>query len=140
MPMRRFSAGSCAAALPTTAPARRISPARTGSSPATVRNRVVLPQPEGPISTPISPARRPNDTSSTAGRGRPAYWTLNFETSTNMQPIVDAYNSHLHQLAFPTSHAMRARRLQDLFLLLVAALLVLPVLAILGSWLQWDGR
>ena len=35
---------------------------------------------------------------------------------------------------------MSARRLQDLLLLLVAALLVLPVLAILGSWLQWDGR
>ncbi len=35
---------------------------------------------------------------------------------------------------------MRARRLQDLLLLLLAALLVLPVLAILGSWLQWDGR
>jgi len=32
------------------------------------------------------------------------------------------------------------RRLQDLPLLLVAALLVLPVLAILGSWLDWDAR
>jgi iron(III) transport system permease protein len=36
--------------------------------------------------------------------------------------------------AFP----MPARRLQDLFLLLLASLLVLPVLAILLSWLQWD--
>ncbi len=30
------------------------------------------------------------------------------------------------------------RRLQDSLLLLVAGLLVLPVLAIVGSWLQWD--
>jgi iron(III) transport system permease protein len=33
---------------------------------------------------------------------------------------------------------MGARRLQDLFLLLLALLLVLPVVAVLGSWLQWD--
>ena len=33
---------------------------------------------------------------------------------------------------------MSARRLQDLFLLLLAFLLVLPVLAILASWVQWD--
>lgn len=32
------------------------------------------------------------------------------------------------------------RRLQDLPLLLLAALLVLPVLAVLGSWLQWDAH
>jgi len=35
---------------------------------------------------------------------------------------------------------MTARRLQDLFLLLLAFLLVLPVLAVLASWVQWDGR
>lgn len=35
---------------------------------------------------------------------------------------------------------MSARRLQDLFLLLLASLLVLPVLAVLASWLQWDGH
>ncbi len=52
---------------------------------------------------------------------------------------MDAYNSHLHQLASPSSHAMSARRLQDLLLLLLASLLVLPVLAVLGSWLQWGG-
>jgi len=33
---------------------------------------------------------------------------------------------------------MAVRRLQDTLLLLVAGLLVLPVLAIVGSWLQWD--
>jgi len=33
---------------------------------------------------------------------------------------------------------MAVRRLQDTLLLLVAGLLVLPVLAIAGSWLQWD--
>jgi len=35
---------------------------------------------------------------------------------------------------------MIARRLQDLFLLLLAFLLVLPVLAVFASWVQWDGR
>jgi iron(III) transport system permease protein len=35
---------------------------------------------------------------------------------------------------------MGARRLQDLLLLLPASLLVLPVIAVLGSWLQWDPR
>ena len=72
MPMRRCSGGSCWSALLTTVPDNRISPACAGSSPATVRSKVVLPQPEGPISTPISPAARPNETSSTAGLGRPA--------------------------------------------------------------------
>jgi iron(III) transport system permease protein len=33
---------------------------------------------------------------------------------------------------------MRSHRLQDLLLLLVAGLLVLPVLAVLASWVQWD--
>ena len=35
---------------------------------------------------------------------------------------------------------MALRRLQDLLLLLLASLLVLPVLAVLASWLQWDGQ
>jgi len=35
---------------------------------------------------------------------------------------------------------MSARRLQDLFLLLLASLLVLPVIAVLVSWLQWGGH
>ena len=35
---------------------------------------------------------------------------------------------------------MGARRFQDLLLLLPASLLVLPVIAVLGSWLQWDPR
>ena len=59
-------------ALPTTSPEIRISPALARSRPATARSSVVLPQPEGPISTPMSPAGRPNETSSTAGRARPA--------------------------------------------------------------------
>src|SRR5688572_11492671 len=57
-----------------------------------------------------------------------------------MNAIVDAYNSHLHQLAFTSPYAMSARRLQDLLLVLLASLLVLPVLAILASWLQWGGH
>jgi len=35
---------------------------------------------------------------------------------------------------------MRSQRVQDLILLLLAGLLVLPVLAVLASWLQWDSR
>ena len=46
-----------------------------GSSPATARNKVVFPQPEGPISTPMSPARKPNDTLRTAGWALPGYCT-----------------------------------------------------------------
>jgi hypothetical protein len=59
-------------ALLTICPASLISPAATGSSPATARSKVVLPQPEGPIKTPMSPARMPKDTSRTAGWLRPA--------------------------------------------------------------------
>ncbi len=36
------------------------------------------------------------------------------------------------------SIAMVSRRLQDLLFLLLASVLVLPVLAVLASWLQWD--
>lgn len=39
---------------------------------------------------------------------------------------------------FPSLFPLAVRRLQDSLLLLVAGLLVLPVLAIVGSWLQWD--
>ena len=35
---------------------------------------------------------------------------------------------------------MRLRRLSDVFLLLLAALLVLPLLAVLASWLQPTGQ
>jgi iron(III) transport system permease protein len=35
---------------------------------------------------------------------------------------------------------MAARRVQDLLLLLLAFLLILPVLALLASWLQWNGE
>jgi hypothetical protein len=71
MPMRRSSGASVLPARLTTSPPRRISPALTGSSPATARSRVVLPQPDGPISTPISPARKPNDAPRTAACARP---------------------------------------------------------------------
>ena len=71
MPMRRRSGGTCTPGLPTSWPARRISPALTRSSPATARSSVVLPQPEGPISTPICPAGRASETSCTAGAALP---------------------------------------------------------------------
>ncbi|RYF40945.1 MAG: iron ABC transporter permease, partial [Comamonadaceae bacterium] len=35
---------------------------------------------------------------------------------------------------------MRMRRFQDFLLLLLALVLVLPIAAVLGSWLQWDGQ
>jgi hypothetical protein len=49
----------------------RIDPALTGSKPAMARNKVVLPQPEGPINTPISPAAKRKLTPATAGCARP---------------------------------------------------------------------
>src|SRR6201988_5060184 len=52
----------------TTLPPIEISPAVGCSRPATQRNVVVLPQPEGPSSTTISPAGTEKLTPSTAGR------------------------------------------------------------------------
>src|SRR6185437_17070316 len=52
----------------TTRPAMLISPSVGCSSPATQRNVVVLPQPEGPSSTTISPAGTAKLTPSIAGR------------------------------------------------------------------------
>ena len=49
-------------------PAMLISPPVGCSSPATQRNVVVLPQPDGPSSTTISPAGTAKLTPSTAGR------------------------------------------------------------------------
>jgi len=42
----------------TVTPPSEIRPACAASRPAIARSNVVLPQPEGPISTPISPARQ----------------------------------------------------------------------------------
>src|SRR4051794_11580270 len=52
----------------TTLPAMLIAPSVGCSRPATQRNVVVLPQPEGPSSTTISPAGTAKLTPSTAGR------------------------------------------------------------------------
>ena len=52
----------------TTLPPMLISPAVGCSSPATQRKVVVLPQPEGPSSTTISPAGTAKLTPSMAGR------------------------------------------------------------------------
>src|SRR4029450_4371697 len=52
----------------TTLPAMLISPDVGCSSPATQRSVVVLPQPEGPSRTTISPAGTPKLTPSIAGR------------------------------------------------------------------------
>src|SRR5207248_4170271 len=44
----------------------RIRPASSSQKPATMRNSVVLPQPDGPSSVKNSPSRTASDTSSTA--------------------------------------------------------------------------
>src|SRR3954471_17624106 len=57
-----------------------------------------------------------------------------------MSTILNAYNSHLDAPASsrPGACPMFLRRLSDLPLLLLAGLLLLPVLAVLGSWLSWN--
>src|SRR3954469_20184183 len=58
-----------------------------------------------------------------------------------MGTILNAYNSHsddVPPLRAPAPRPMLARRLKDLPLLLVAGLLLLPVLAVLGSWFSWN--
>src|SRR6202140_340868 len=70
MPMSRRRGGSrmpCAGD-DTTRPPILMVPAVGCSSPATQRSVVVLPQPEGPSSTTISPAGTPKLTPSIAGR------------------------------------------------------------------------
>src|SRR4051812_17388259 len=70
MPMLRRRGGTrtpCSGAE-TTAPPIEISPAVGCSRPATQRSVVVLPQPDGPSSTTISPAATRKLTSSTAAR------------------------------------------------------------------------
>ena len=61
--------GACRlAASDSVSPAIVTRPAAQRSSPATARSSEVLPQPEGPISTPILPGASPSDTASTAAR------------------------------------------------------------------------
>ncbi len=71
MPMRRCSAGMWWCASLTHSPSSVMLPSLARSSPATARSRVVLPQPEGPINTPMSPARRVSETPSTAASAWP---------------------------------------------------------------------
>src|SRR5262249_48860334 len=70
MPMSRERGGTSTPrpGEDTTFPAIEICPSVGCSSPATQRNVVVLPQPEGPSSTTISPAGTAKLTPSTAGR------------------------------------------------------------------------
>jgi hypothetical protein len=50
----------------TSSPPIRMRPLETGSSPATMRSVVVLPQPDGPRRVTSSPGATVKDTSSTA--------------------------------------------------------------------------
>src|SRR3954451_22677856 len=65
---RRSSAGLL---LLTLSPPRRMSPEVMSISRLTIRIAVVLPQPDGPTSTQISPAGTSRLRSSTAGAGAP---------------------------------------------------------------------
>ncbi len=69
MPTWRSCGGSDSPAWLTTLPPRVMLPAVADSNPATARSKVVLPQPEGPISTPMSPVRSPKEMSRTTGVG-----------------------------------------------------------------------
>src|ERR1044072_1064445 len=70
MPMLRRRGGTCSplSGAATVSPPIEIVPAVGCSSPAMQRKVVVLPQPDGPSSTTISPAAMRKLTSSTAGR------------------------------------------------------------------------
>src|SRR5262245_4810773 len=70
MPMLRARGGTCRprSGAATSSPPIEMVPPVGCSSPAMQRKVVVLPQPEGPSSTTISPAAMRKLTSSTAGR------------------------------------------------------------------------
>src|SRR4029077_2699670 len=70
MPMLRKRGGTCTprSGAATSSPPIEIVPPVGCSSPAMQRSVVVLPQPDGPSSTTISPAAMRKLTSSTAGR------------------------------------------------------------------------
>src|SRR6188508_1337303 len=70
MPILRARGGTCTprSGAPTSSPPIEMVPPVGCSSPAMQRNVVVLPQPDGPSSTTISPAAMRKLTSSTAGR------------------------------------------------------------------------
>src|SRR3954463_591034 len=70
MPMLRARGGTCTprSGAATSSPPIEMVPPVGCSSPAMQRKVVVLPQPEGPSSTTISPAAMRKLTSSTAGR------------------------------------------------------------------------
>src|SRR5436305_14378120 len=70
IPMLRRRGGTCTprSGAATSSPAIEIEPLVGCSSPAMQRRVVVLPQPEGPSSTTISPAALRKLTLSTAGR------------------------------------------------------------------------
>src|SRR5215217_7468229 len=56
-----------------------------------------------------------------------------------MRLILSTYNSHsLDEPQTPAGPPMFLRPLRDLPLLLLAGVLLLPVLAVLGSWFSWN--
>src|SRR6476620_10472144 len=65
----------------------KISPAVGSSSPAIIRNRVVLPQPDGPSSTRNSLSWMVSDTSSTARTGPNSFTMRWMRTSAMALPL-----------------------------------------------------
>src|SRR5919112_120467 len=67
----------------------KIPPSSTGSSPASIRRVVDLPQPDGPTRTMNSPSRMPRSRSGTAGESAPGYQRcapLNVTVATDHSP------------------------------------------------------
>ena len=97
---------------PAPAPSMRMRPADSGSRPATARSSVVLPQPEGPISTPI--CRRPDPATPRPRPGAALAAVAHAHFDVQTQEILDEYNSHLRWCAgaaraAATMRAMLAR-------------------------------
>src|SRR4051812_13911329 len=113
MPILRERGGTCTprSGAATSSPPIKMVPAVGCSRPAMHRNVVVLPQPEGPSSTTISPAAMRKLTSSTAGRPT-ANCLRRCETissadiqgfrllsvSVNLVPLVEPFALQLHEL------------------------------------------
>src|ERR1700756_811320 len=84
-------------------------PSKSGSRPEMIRNKVVLPQPDGPKSAQISPCRRPNATSRSTVRIWPDAARKTFretETSNSMHrpPAGDTPLERLHKKSFYGQH------------------------------------
>src|ERR1700730_17769984 len=102
MPRSRGGTLMPSAGAETVRPSMLIVPAVGSSSPATQRNRVLSPQPEGPSSTTISPAGTLKLTPSTAGR--PPAKTLSRSRTSSVAAIACLPQTLLHHSAGISCH------------------------------------